>query len=171
MATPTARIYPVDATDRLPAALRWIILFKLVKGLFLLLASIGIFTLIHKDVGEVAQRVADFLHVDPDNHSFNWILDHLSTLTPKRILGISLGSLFYAALLLTEAVGLYLRLTWARWLTIIATASFIPLEIYEIIKHVRPGRVLILLFNVLILIYLKRHAELMDHKTRKAPKG
>ncbi|MBI1746663.1 MAG: DUF2127 domain-containing protein [Acidobacteria bacterium] len=147
--------------EKFPPALRLIIILKFFKGSFLLLAAFGLFAIIHKDVGALAERMADYLHIDPDNHTFNWMLDRISKLTPKRILGISLGTLFYAALLLIEGFGLYRRRAWARWLTIIATASFIPLEIYEIVKHVRPGRLLILLVNVFVLIYLKRHAELM----------
>jgi uncharacterized membrane protein (DUF2068 family) len=151
--------------EKLPRALRLIILLKLFKGTFLLLTAFGIFALINKDVEGLAQNIADHLHVDPDNHAFNWILDRVANLTPRRILGISLGTFFYAGLLLTEAVGLYWRQSWARWLTIIATASFIPLEVYEIIKHVRPGRIIILAVNVLILIYLIRHGEMMRHRS------
>ena len=55
------------------------------------------------------------------------------------------GALFaYAALFLVEAVGLWMQKRWAEWLTVVATATLIPPEIYECAKH--PG---VMLFTLL----------------------
>jgi uncharacterized membrane protein (DUF2068 family) len=60
----------------------------------------------------------------------------------------------YAALLMTEGVGLFLRKTWAEYFTIIVTGAFIPLEIYEIVRHVTSTRVGVVVVNVVIVGYL-----------------
>jgi uncharacterized membrane protein (DUF2068 family) len=60
----------------------------------------------------------------------------------------------YACLFLVEGVGLFMRRRWAEYLTVIATASFIPLEIYEIIKESSLPRVSLLVVNSGIVIYL-----------------
>jgi uncharacterized membrane protein (DUF2068 family) len=60
----------------------------------------------------------------------------------------------YAFLMGTEGVGLYLKRPWARWFTIGATSSLIPIEVFEIIRAPRPLRVTILFLNLLIVIYL-----------------
>ena len=43
---------------------------------------------------------------------------------------------------------------WARLFTIIATSSLVPLEAYEIAREVHALRVLILLLNVAVVVYL-----------------
>jgi uncharacterized membrane protein (DUF2068 family) len=56
--------------------------------------------------------------------------------------------------LLTEGVGLALGKRWAEYFTIIATSSFIPLEIYEIVHHANITKVVVLLINVAVVCYL-----------------
>jgi len=64
------------------------------------------------------------------------------------------GTFFYSALLLTEGTGLLLGKRWAEYFTIIATSSFIPLEVYEIVKRVRAAKVVVLLLNIVVVAYL-----------------
>jgi uncharacterized membrane protein (DUF2068 family) len=68
----------------------------------------------------------------------------------------------YAGLFLTEGTGLLFRKRWAEWLTIVATSSLMPLEVYELVKQFTSVRLLALLVNaavVLYLIYLVRQKE------------
>jgi uncharacterized membrane protein (DUF2068 family) len=65
-----------------------------------------------------------------------------------------LGVLGYAALEGIEAVGLWLQKRWAEYLTLIATALFVPLEIYEIVHKGSPLKVIALIVNVAIVVYL-----------------
>jgi uncharacterized membrane protein (DUF2068 family) len=65
----------------------------------------------------------------------------------------------YTAVVLTEGIGLWLRRAWAEWLTVTATGSLIPFELWELITR-PPGRRLAigltLLLNLLIVWYLAR---------------
>ena len=87
------------------------------------------------------------LHLDVDNRYVDRALGKLLSLDDPKLKAISAGTFFYSALLLTEGIGLWLKKRWAEYFTIIATCSFIPLELYEIAKRVnvntdsaRPGR-------------------------------
>ena len=60
----------------------------------------------------------------------------------------------YGALFLTEGVGLLFRKRWAEYLTVIATSSLIPLKIYEIARHCTSSRIILLIGNLAIVIYL-----------------
>lgn len=60
----------------------------------------------------------------------------------------------YAALLLAMGTGLFLEKRWAEYLTAIVTASFIPVEIYELVRHVRVTTIVVLVVNVATVIYL-----------------
>ncbi len=60
----------------------------------------------------------------------------------------------YAALFLTEGTGLLFRQRWAEWLTIVATSSLMPLELYELIKEFTVLRLLVLLVNTAVVLFL-----------------
>ena len=77
-----------------------------------------------------------------------------AALTPSRIRFASIASFAYAALFLTEGVGLLMRKRWAEWLTIVATASLIPFEIYEIVKEQTAFRIATLIANIAVVVYL-----------------
>ena len=60
----------------------------------------------------------------------------------------------YAALFLTEGTGLLFRKRWAEWLTIVATSSLMPIELYELIKQFTAIRLFALLINAAVVLYL-----------------
>jgi uncharacterized membrane protein (DUF2068 family) len=128
--------------------------FKLLKGLALLALGIGALKLLHKDVAaEIAQWI-DVLRVDPHNHYIQLLLDKLGMVDDRKLKALSVGTFFYSALFLTEGIGLALRKRWAEYLTIISTASLLPLEIYEIVKRASVPRIVVLIANIAIVVYL-----------------
>jgi uncharacterized membrane protein (DUF2068 family) len=134
--------------------LKIIAIFKLVKGLLLVAVGIGAIKLLHKDVSEIAAGWIATIRVDPDNRLIHGLITKLGLMNDHKLEELSLGSFFYAALLLTEGVGLWLKKRWAEYLTIVATCSFIPLELYEIAKRVTVTRIALLLLNLAIVWYL-----------------
>ena len=75
---------------------------------------------------------------------------------------MAITALGYGALMGIESVALYQRKPWARWFTIIATSSRIPIEVYEIVRELHPIRVFVLLANIAIVIYLMRRKDLFE---------
>ena len=131
-----------------------IALFKLTKGILLLIVGIGALKLLHRDVAETISHWVDVLRVDPDNRYIHRLLSHLLAITPKQLKEASAGTFIYAALLLTEGIGLLMRQGWAEYFTIITTAGLIPLEIYELIHRMTTAKFVVLAINVAIVIYL-----------------
>jgi uncharacterized membrane protein (DUF2068 family) len=82
------------------------------------------------------------------------LLEKLLSLDPRKLREFSVGTFFYSALLLTEGTGLLMRKRWAEYFTIIATSSFIPLEVYELTRRVSSPRLILLLLNVAVVVYL-----------------
>jgi uncharacterized membrane protein (DUF2068 family) len=69
-----------------------------------------------------------------------------------RILGGVL--LAYAALEATEMVGLWLNKRWAEYLTFIATTVLVPYEVYELTLSVSVFKLVALVINLAVVIYL-----------------
>ena len=131
-----------------------IALFKLTKGVLLVIVGIGAHRLLHRDVAETVAHWVDILRVDPDNRYIHRLLTHVLAVTPAQLKAASVGTFIYAGLLLTEGIGLLLRKRWAEYFTILTTASFLPLEVYEIYRKVTAPRVTLLLLNLAIVAYL-----------------
>jgi len=136
--------------------------FKFVKGAALLTLAFGAVTLLHKDVAEEAKHWLDQLRIDPDNEFIGALLSKLQLVHAKELKEISALGAGYAALFLTEGTGLLFRKRWAEWLTIVATSSLMPLEVFELTKEFTVVRLLVVLMNaavVLFLIYRVRQKE------------
>jgi uncharacterized membrane protein (DUF2068 family) len=72
--------------------------------------------------------------------------------TNLYLLGVGIAA--YAVLEGVEAVGLWLGRRWAEYLTFVATVVFVPYEVYELIKSVSVLKVLALVINVAIVVYV-----------------
>ena len=156
------------------ATLLAIAIFKLVKCVLLILVGIGAIRMLHRDIGDVVEHWINILRVDPDNHLVHRIISKILAVTPGQLKALSIGTFFYAAILGTEGVGLLLRKHWAEYFTVISTAVFIPLEIYEIAKHVSIAKIIVFLVNVAIVVYLimrirnRKRAESQSEPPRSA---
>jgi uncharacterized membrane protein (DUF2068 family) len=128
--------------------------FKLIKGLALLALGIGALRLLHKDVAAEISQWIDVLRVDPHNHYIQLLLDKLGMVDDRKLKALSIGTFLYSALFLTEGLGLALRKRWAEYLTIISTASLLPLEVYEIVKRASAPKIVVLIANIAIVVYL-----------------
>jgi uncharacterized membrane protein (DUF2068 family) len=148
-----------------------IALFKLTKGILLLVAAIGAFRLLHRDVAETVNHWVDILRVDPDNRYIHKLLARVLAVTPAQLKAVSAGTFIYAGLLLTEGTGLLLHKRWAEYFTIITTAGLIPLEIYEIVHHLTAAKIWVLIINVAIVVYLIVHLNSGARPAGKRSKG
>ena len=80
----------------------------------------------------------------------------------RRLFSIRAGTLtkiglvvaVYALIEGVEAVGLWLQRRWAEYLTFVATAALLPLEVYELVRSQSPLKLLTLLVNLAIVAYL-----------------
>src|ERR1700722_13542478 len=136
------------------AGVRLVAAFKLFKGLVLFAVGIGAARLLHKDMAFEVERWADIFRVDPHNHYIHRLLERFSILDARKLRELSVGTFFYSALLLTEGTGLLLGKRWAEYFTIITTSSFIPLEVYELSKRISRPRLIVLLLNIAVVVYL-----------------
>src|SRR5438105_5437915 len=133
----------------------WLIsLLKLLKGLSLLLLAFGALHYLHRDMDETVTHWVNVLRVDPESKYFHHLIEKLMAVDDRQLRAISAGSFFYAALMLTEGIGLMLEKHWAEYLTIVATSSFLPLEVYEILHHLHWAKVALLIVNIAIVGYL-----------------
>ncbi len=139
--------------------LRVIALFKFLKAAALIATGYGVHLLLNQSL---LQRIRDWTFTLTDSLAQRLLqsaLGWVESLGAKRIHIVMAVTLSYTAVVLTEGIGLWLRRAWAEWLTVVATASLIPFELWELITrqlHRTLPEVATLIVNITIVWYLAR---------------
>jgi uncharacterized membrane protein (DUF2068 family) len=127
---------------------------KLAQALLFFAVGVGAFRLLHKDIGDVLEKLAYHLRFNPESRLINFLLVKSSILDDRLLRRIGAVVFIYAGLDLVEGIGLYLEKTWAEYLTLVITASFLPWEVFELFHRLTLIRISLLTVNALVFIYL-----------------
>jgi uncharacterized membrane protein (DUF2068 family) len=87
-------------------------------------------------------------------HGFLHGVRHLFSIQTGTLTKIGLIVSAYAILEGVEAFGLWWQKRWAEYLTFIATAAFLPLEIYELLDTLSPVKLITFILNLAVVLYL-----------------
>jgi len=134
--------------------LRLIALFKFFKAALLIAVCLGVLQLLNPDIAASAQRWATALTTSSDRRLLQHLLARAAGLSPARLELVALGAFLYAGLFTTEGVGLWLGRRWAEYLTVAATASFLPIEAVELVRRLTLPRATALILNLMVVAYL-----------------
>jgi uncharacterized membrane protein (DUF2068 family) len=131
-----------------------IAVFKMAKSAFFFCMGMGAIHLLHKDLGDEVLKLAKILHRDPESRIVTLVLEKVDLVDAHRLKQLGIGTFAYSALALTEGIGLLLERTWAEFLTLALTLSFVPWEIYELIRHATWIKAGLFAINLAVLGYL-----------------
>ena len=82
------------------------------------------------------------------------MLHSLLNLHGHTLLALAAVAAVYSIVEGIESVGLWRERRWAEYLTVLATAGFIPFEVRELIHGISALKVIALVLNVAILVWL-----------------
>lgn len=142
------------APRRRPPGLLFIAFYEFAKGLLLVLVAISLLRLLGHDLQQVVAHWARVLRLDLHHRFIENLAVRAGLINPRELKQLSALSFFIGGLHLVQGVGLYLGKRWAEYLTVVATAAFIPLEVHEVLRHVGPVRCAVLAGNVALVAYL-----------------
>jgi uncharacterized membrane protein (DUF2068 family) len=114
-------------------------------------------TRLHRWSGRIVTALTNQVGETGQGASQSWLereLKKLFDLRPGTLRVLLALALVYAVLEWAEAIGLWLERRWAEYLTVIATAGFLPLEVHELVKRVTALRVVALVVNVALVVWL-----------------
>ena len=134
--------------------LKTIAVFKVVKAFLLIAVSLGSLKLLDPTMADTADRWASALAWRLGPRAASAVQEKLSSLQPSQLKLVGILAFLYAVLFAVEGVGLWMSKRWAEYLTIIATSSFVPFEVYELIRHASWQRCATLGVNVIVVGYL-----------------
>jgi len=87
-------------------------------------------------------------------HPFLGRFRHYFSITSTRLDEAGVGVVAFAVLEAVEMVGLWLTKRWAEYLTFVATAVLLPLEVYELSAGVSVLKLVTFVINLAIAVYL-----------------
>ncbi|HEX4733809.1 MAG TPA: DUF2127 domain-containing protein [Thermoleophilaceae bacterium] len=127
----------------------------------LLAVAVFLFASHQQDLHDRFYRVLDDLQTafggnqsHGNKHGLLHSIDQLFTLQSSKLRLAGAGIAAYALLEGLEAVGLWYQKRWAEYLTFIATTALLPLEVYELTHTVSPFKIVALIVNLAIVVYL-----------------
>jgi len=130
--------------------------FKLLKTSILVIAGVAMLRELPQRIGLQLEQALRWLGIGAGRRTVQSLVERLWRLDAPVEKRLAVFALVYAAVFLTEGIGLLLRRRWAEWMTVFVTASFIPFEVYELVQRFGPVKLLALVLNVAIVVYLVR---------------
>ncbi|KYF95776.1 hypothetical protein BE17_41570 [Sorangium cellulosum] len=139
---------------------RVIIIYKLAKSGLQLVMALALFRLASSGLAARAHEFAVTLGRESASAWSAALMEALSTATTPHGAHVVSAALAADALLsFIEGWSLHHGYRWAPWLVVGVTASLVPFEIRDLVRHgLRPTRVVILVINVAMAVYLSRRA-------------
>jgi uncharacterized membrane protein (DUF2068 family) len=128
--------------------------FEFGKGIVVLLAGLGVFSMRHKDIWGVAETFLEFIHANPHHHFVGIFIDLVYQISDLRLWKIAVLASVYLLLRFIEAYGLWYIRPWAEWMAIASGSIYIPFEVADLLRRPDLFRLLILVINVGIVLYM-----------------
>src|ERR1700716_3956396 len=137
------------------------------KGIVVVLAGLGVFTMRHMDIWGIAESFLELFHVNPLNHYVGVFVDLVYRISDVRLWKIAVVASVYVIIRFVEAYGLWYTRPWAEWMAIASGSIYIPFEVAALPPPHAWFQLLILVIKVGIVLYMlmlrleaakKRHA-------------
>jgi uncharacterized membrane protein (DUF2068 family) len=119
-----------------------------------LVVGLGLLSAVHKGAQNVGEEIVERFHLNLARHHPRILLYAAQHLDNSRLRLLAIVALVYSVVRFVEAYGLWHMRPWAEWFAIVSGGVYLPLELYELIRHATVIKALVLLINAGIVAYL-----------------
>jgi uncharacterized membrane protein (DUF2068 family) len=152
--------------NRAPATgLRTVAVFEATKGALVLVAGLGLLSLVHRGAQNFAEEIVQRFHLNPARDHPRILIDAIAHLDDANLRLLAVAALLYSAARFIEAYGLWRLRAWGEWFGIVSGSVYLPVEIYELVDRPTVVKAGVLIFNLGIVGYLI-YVRWRDHMTR-----
>jgi uncharacterized membrane protein (DUF2068 family) len=139
---------------RLAQGLRTVAAIEAAKGLVVLLAGFGLFSLLHRDVQQFAETLVRHAHLNPASHTPRVFIEYAGRLNDARLQQLAAAALAYSAVRLVEAYGLWFERMWGEGFAAASGAIYLPFELRELIHRPSLLSACLLLVNQAVVLFM-----------------
>ncbi len=130
--------------------------YKVVVGVLLFVVAAELVRLFNADIAALVHTWILRLHADPHNPVIAAVVRKATELDLYTLEEFAVVTGLFGTLHLVEGVGLWLSKAWAEHLCVVSTSALLPLEIHEIVAEFHLVKILTLLVNLAVVVYLVR---------------
>jgi len=150
------------------AALRAVIAYKWVKGGFQLLLAAALTLTLLLGYGDELQGWAHEFRTHATRAYATLLSRALETLTSTRGMHVTVAALWLDGLVTSfEGWALNERHPWGAWLVVAVSGSLLPFEVVILARHFTWQRLLVLLVNLAVVVFLFFHARQQSRHLRE----
>jgi uncharacterized membrane protein (DUF2068 family) len=136
------------------AGLRAVAIFEAIKGLLGIAVAFALLALRHKDFFDVGIQIVNTLRLGPGSRLAGLIYEVASRASARNVGLFAFFAFLYTAIRFIEAYGLWHERAWAEWFAIISGCLYLPIEVFELLKHANWIKWGALILNVIIVLYM-----------------
>ena len=127
---------------------------KLCKVAVLVTIGVMMLSLADHDAPAQLHHWATMVGIHPTSRHLHRIMQKLADASQGKLHAITIASFVYAAVFAVEGIALWLQKRWGEWLTVVVTSSFMPFELYEMVREPHWQRMIALVLNAAAAVYL-----------------
>ncbi len=142
------------ANQKTRRARRVIALFEAFKGIVSIAAGIGLLSLVHQDIRHIAAQLISHMGMSPGAHYPSILLHYADVVNDTGLQLLLVLAVFYSAIRLIEAYGLWNEHEWAEWMGALSGAIYIPFEIEHIVHLASFTGIAVFLGNLSVVGFL-----------------
>jgi uncharacterized membrane protein (DUF2068 family) len=136
------------------SGVRAVALVEAAKGTLILVAGLGLLSLIHKDLQLLAENLVRHFHLNPASRYPRIFIEAAERVSDARLWLLAALAFGYAVMRMAEAYGLWRGQRWAAWLAVASGGLYVPIEVYELFHGVSTIKAGTLIVNVGIVSYM-----------------
>lgn len=144
--------FSLKFTNRL--GIRVIALFEGGKAMLMLVALLIFILDFHLNAHELAETLVGRLHINPQGHYVSLLLKVAENFSGGELVAVCVCALMYSMIKFAESIGLWNQRPWGRALGIASIGVLIPYELYALIHQYTHFKLMVLLVNAAIVVYL-----------------
>ncbi|WP_137226991.1 DUF2127 domain-containing protein [Shewanella sp. MEBiC00475] len=138
----------------LDKGVRAVALLEATKGVLALVVAIGLNVYAGQNLSLLAEQLVTHLHLNPANRYPSIFISAIGSLPQSSLTLMSLGVAVYTLMRFVEAYGLWHNMRWTQWFALLSGAIYLPIELYEMVKHFSLLSVIVLAINLVIVVYM-----------------
>ncbi|SPE26228.1 TmRNA [Burkholderiales bacterium] len=135
-------------------ALRTIAVFEALKGATALAASLGLLSLLHHDLHQLAVALIGHFGLNPGDHYPAIILRDATLLQDTNLRSLLMLATGYVLVRFSEAYGLWHQRRWGEWLGALSSGLYVPFELRHLLYHPSAASAAVVVINVLVVAFL-----------------
>lgn len=150
--------------------LKTIAVFEFSKGILVLIAGLGILSLLNVKIQDKFENFISSFNYIPHGKFSSAIYSAITHPQNSVLVILASFAILYSSLRFAEGYGLWHEANWAKWIGLISTLIYLPYEIYDLIRHPGIIPIIFIIINLIVMYVLYTSIQIKRKDLKKIKK-